>query len=675
MKGQYRCLVALVLGLAAAASTIGVPTAAAYPGANGKIAFESAVTGDFEIFVMAANGSGQTNVSNSSASAEGDPAWSPNGAKIAFTSSGEGHVNVWVMNANGSGKVNLTPGPQTSGEGNSGDHPTWSPDGSRIAYSNGDIWVMNAASGAGKVNLTPGDSHGFTPAWSPDGTRIAFGRGSDIWVMNADGSGQTPLATSTRGEFRPDWSPDGTKIVYDRDGQIWMMNADGSGQSALTGSTGESGSLPAWSPDGAKIVFASNAFRAPNGHDIFVMNADGTGITRLNTPVPAADLDPSWQPVPTRNVYVSGGVLTYVADGARSNAVTISLSAGTYTVTDTAGGLDAGPGCSPVSATQATCTGTISAIRTDLRDLNDSITVNGATRATLRGGTGNDTLTGGAGPDTLEGGNGADTFNGRGGIDTVTYGGRPVAVVVDIDNVADDGGTLDVAGAARDNVKTDVENVTGGSLGDTLTGSSANNVFDGGTGADTFNGLGGVDTVTYAGRFSGVVVDIDNVADDGRSPIDVSGALRDNVKTDVENITGGNGLDRLTGSSGNNVFNGGTGADTFNGLGGIDTVTYAGRAAAVVVDIDNIADDGSSLDVSGSVRDNVRTDIENVTGGNGGDTLTGSSAANALRGNPGNDRIFARDGVRDVVDGGTGTDEAQIDSGLDAVTSIESFIP
>ena len=294
-----KLLVVAVAALLLVAIGDGGTALAAYPGGNGKIAYESAVEGNFEIFVMNADGTGQTNVSND-ATAGGnnrDPVWSPDGTKIAFSRAGEGHMNVWVMNADGSAQVNLTPGAATA-DGTFGAEPTWSPDGTKIAYnSGGSIFVMDA-SGAGKVRLTPIGEADAQPAWSPDGAKIAFVRQGDIWVMGAVGSGRTALASSARGEFRPEWSPDGARIAYDRDGQIWAMNADGSGQTQLTGDAiGETGSEPAWSPDGTKIVFASNGNGAPNGHDVFVMNADGTGITRLDTPVPASDLDPSWQPV------------------------------------------------------------------------------------------------------------------------------------------------------------------------------------------------------------------------------------------------------------------------------------------------------------------------------------------------------------------------------------------
>jgi hypothetical protein len=287
---------------------------AAYGGANGKIVYEEDNGVEPEIFVMNADGSGQTNLTNDPGAPntvnDRDPVWSPDGTKIAFSRANQGHMNVYVMNADGSVRVELTPG-AVSGNGEGGVDPNWSPDGTKIVYSDsGNLFVMDAGAGTNKVQLTMGAAADFWPVWSPDGTKIAFVRDLNIYVMNANGSGLTPLATNTQAERHPDWSPDGSKIVYERSGQIWSMNADGSLQTPLTGGTGEGGTLPAWSPDGTKIVFSSPAFTAPNGYDIFVMNPDGTGVTRLDTTVPTAQFDPSWQPIAVPGGYPRPGGAT-----------------------------------------------------------------------------------------------------------------------------------------------------------------------------------------------------------------------------------------------------------------------------------------------------------------------------------------------------------------------------
>ena len=263
----------------------------------------------------------------------------------------------------------------------------------------------------------------------------------------------------------------------------------------------------------------------------------------------------------------------------------------------------------------------------------------------LAGGSGGDTLIGGnATNNNLDGGAGADSLSGLGGVDTVSYAARTTAVTVDIDGVADDGGAEDGPAAARDNVQTDVENLTGGSAADTLAGGAANNTLDGRTGADSLSGLGGVDTVSYAARTTAVTVDIDGVADDGGAE-DGPAAARDNVQTDVENLTGGSAADTLAGGAANNTLDGGGGADTLSGLGGIDTVSYAGRAFAVTVDIDGAADDGSSSDQTGSLRDNVQTDVENLIGSSLADTLAGGAANNVLDGGAGADSLSGLGGV------------------------------
>ena len=85
----------------------------------------------------------------------------------------------------------------------------------------------------------------------------------------------------------------------------------------------------------------------------------------------------------------------------------------------------------------------------------------------LTGGAGNDLLDGGddpgSGNDTLDGAGGADELRGGDGTDTATYASRSNAVTVSPDDIADDG-----EAGEGDNVRSDVENLIGGSGADTF---------------------------------------------------------------------------------------------------------------------------------------------------------------------------------------------------------------
>ena len=105
-------LATAVLALTATASlappTLVAAAPDALPLARGDIAFESMRDGDVEIYVMNADGSGQTRLTNNPA-VDRDPAWSPDGRQIVFASTRDdslvGNVEIYVMNADGSGQT------------------------------------------------------------------------------------------------------------------------------------------------------------------------------------------------------------------------------------------------------------------------------------------------------------------------------------------------------------------------------------------------------------------------------------------------------------------------------------------------------------------------------------------------------------------------------------------
>lgn len=87
---------------------------------------------DNDISVVNADGTGKsttlTVARNSSQGPSRTPQWSPDGERIVFSAYQVDHSDIFLMNADGSGITNLT-----NGNG-SNSHPSWSPDGSEIVF-------------------------------------------------------------------------------------------------------------------------------------------------------------------------------------------------------------------------------------------------------------------------------------------------------------------------------------------------------------------------------------------------------------------------------------------------------------------------------------------------------------------------------------------------------------
>lgn len=272
--------------LAGAAALAVAPLASPSLGRGGTAVPELAFARAGDIWTIGADGKGARPLLRDGYS----PAWSPDGTRLAFVSSRSGDEEIYVARADGSGVTRLTrlPGPDLS--------PAWSPDGRRLVWSrNAEIWRMSA-SGAGKTRLVarakPWQEH-HSPAWH--GSAIVYSS-TRVSVFNTE-LYRVPAKrlTFTKGsdgvlgdDSMPDFSPDGRRIAFtsnrDQQGEIYVMNPDGSGQKRLTRRAGDDWA-PDFSPDGRRIAFT----QLPG--TIWTMDADGTGLRKLTR-----GTDADWRP-------------------------------------------------------------------------------------------------------------------------------------------------------------------------------------------------------------------------------------------------------------------------------------------------------------------------------------------------------------------------------------------
>jgi hypothetical protein len=171
--------------------------------------------GNNEIYVMNADGSGQTRLTNQP-ELDGQPRWSPDGSRIAFLSLRDGNSEIYLMNADGSDPVNLTNSPANE------DNPAWSPDGALLGFDSDrdghwEFYTMRP-DGSAQTRLTENNNYYGFAAWAPDGVYIAYTAGTQgdlhIDVMTYLGSRVTTLIKGQGDDFEPQWSAGHVPGIY-----------------------------------------------------------------------------------------------------------------------------------------------------------------------------------------------------------------------------------------------------------------------------------------------------------------------------------------------------------------------------------------------------------------------------------------------------------------------------
>jgi Tol biopolymer transport system component len=290
--------------LAALVAAVILPATAqaAFPGANGRIAFNWTFGCDGSVIAtMRPDGSDLRRLTADPCTVDGPPRaaypeYTADGADLLYMLD----YRVATMTADGSAQTPLGIKNLTNPW-----RPSVSPSGARVAYTRikGGHLTMHIArlDGSDEQHL----GRGFPPRFSPDGRWLAFTvEGSEqIRIMRAR-TGKLVRKLDAAGEDI-DWAPGGRRIVYSSFKNLFVVRADGSRKPRRLLHSKREMRSPVWSPDGRRIAFVR---QLPAGEEdvrwgVFTMRADGTRVRRIfatggeSFEEALEPLTISWQPI------------------------------------------------------------------------------------------------------------------------------------------------------------------------------------------------------------------------------------------------------------------------------------------------------------------------------------------------------------------------------------------
>jgi len=180
---------------------------------QGEIVVASSRTGRYQLFAAERANLAQLRKVMDDTAVATEPTFSPDGSRIAFTSTRDGQPEVYVMDADGTNASRLTNSPGLDGD------PSFSPDGQAVVFhsqrtGHRQIYVQPITSSVA-VPLTQEPADNSQPSMSPDGEIVAFVSNRDgnnhIWLMAKDGTNQRPFTRGSQNkESAPHFLRDGT---------------------------------------------------------------------------------------------------------------------------------------------------------------------------------------------------------------------------------------------------------------------------------------------------------------------------------------------------------------------------------------------------------------------------------------------------------------------------------
>jgi len=180
---------------------------------QGEIVLASSRTGRFQLYAAERSNLAQLRKVMDDTALATEPAFSPDGSRIAFTTTRDGQPEVYLMDADGTSISRLTNSPGLDGDA------SFTADGQAVVFhsqrtGHRQIFVQTITS-SDAVQLTQEPADNSQPSTSPDGELIAFVSNREgnnhIWLMAKDGSNQRALIKGQQSkESAPHFLRDGT---------------------------------------------------------------------------------------------------------------------------------------------------------------------------------------------------------------------------------------------------------------------------------------------------------------------------------------------------------------------------------------------------------------------------------------------------------------------------------
>ncbi len=173
-----------------------------------------------EIFTIPADKGDVRNLTNSSSSAERDPAWSPDGKYVSYFSDKSGEYKLVIESQDG-----LTPPREiTLAKPTRYYTPSWSPDSKKILFTdtNLKVWVLDVATEQAKIVgedpwMVPART--LNPTWSPDSKWIAYSSRlrslfHAIFISNVETGESKQITDGLADAVWPTWDASGKYLWF-----------------------------------------------------------------------------------------------------------------------------------------------------------------------------------------------------------------------------------------------------------------------------------------------------------------------------------------------------------------------------------------------------------------------------------------------------------------------------